>query len=411
MNVLIVHDRAEVAAIIKEIVVENSMGDRGEIALADDYYSARKMLSERIFDLLIIDLTLPVSREKGNASYAPVNQLLDELFSMDSLNAPGDVIGITKEVETLGLIDTSIGPHLMVAIEEDAEGRWKEYLRDKLLYAQRSAQTRYISINRHFQYDALLVTAMDREMQPYSEHFEMQDIRHFPGAKEFLFSDGAGVPRKGIAFSIGRSGQPSAASFAQALITAFRPRLAIMSGYCGGVKGKVELGDLVFFEAAYAWDYGKWEEEGNPPVSVFRSRPNPIGIEGMETHTLARQYLMSDFNLTPATLKQVQQRSLGKLSSYKMYLAPAGSGSAVVSNDAIIAQIRGLNDSIWAVDMECYGFYHAAQNTRVVRPQFICVKSVSDFCNGEKGDGLHGACSYISATVVVDILRHSWKFE
>jgi nucleoside phosphorylase len=81
----------------------------------------------------------------------------------------------------------------------------------------------------------------------------------------------------------------------------------------------------------------------------------------------------------------------------KFLLTHAASGSAVVANDTIVAQIRGLNDSIRAVDMESYGFYDACLKTFVAKPKFICLKAVSDFCNGEKGDDYHKYCSLLSA--------------
>jgi len=86
----------------------------------------------------------------------------------------------------------------MVIIEEDAEGRWKNLLVDKIKYAQRAADTRSIVVNRHYHYDALVLTAMDKELAPYREIFEFSDIKHFPGAKQFLFEDKVGQMRRGV---------------------------------------------------------------------------------------------------------------------------------------------------------------------------------------------------------------------
>lgn len=413
MRILVVHDREEVAVLVRDLILQ-TLGNNIIIDVAEDFHSTRRYLSTMIYDLLIMDLTIPFIKSKSSPDFTAAGHILQEIFTLGSLNIPGDVIGMTRDIEALELVATSLGPHLMVVIHEDAGGLWQRYLRDRVTYARRAAETRSISINQHFLYDVLLVTAMDRELKPYQDVFEMRDIRHFRGAKEFTFQDGSGAIRKGVAYSIGRSGQPSAASLSQALITFFRPRMALMSGYCGGVKSKVQLGDLIFFEAAYAWDYGKWSEtrgENGDVHSVFMARPNPIDILDQETHRVAREMLQSDFCKRPDFLRQVDLLSRGKLKSVKMHLCPAGSGSAVVANDEIVAQIQGLNESIWAVDMECYGFYHAGKNTQVVKPQMLCIKAVSDFCNGEKGDDLHEACSYASSRVITDILVHRWRFD
>ena len=312
----------------------------------------------------------------------------------------------------LPMVAKSVGPHLMTAIEEDAEGAWREILSDKIKYAMRSTLTRQVSVMQHYNYDALVVTAMDAEFEPYESMFDLEPVAHFPGLKEFLFNDRSGIRRRGLAFSIGRSGQPSAASFTQALVTLMRPRLVIMSGYCGGVRGKVKLGDLVVFDAAYAWDYGKWSEDLKPDKSVdtvFKSRPDPISIPD-KCGLLARAFVTSGFNKDPKLLSVVKEKALGKIESFDMFFKPVGSGSAVVANDTIINQIRGLNESIWAIDMESYGFYHAAKFTPVAKPFYLCIKSVSDYCNGEKGDELHVACSFISATATEKVLTELWDF-
>lgn len=413
MNILVVHDRPEILDELRTLVLE-TLGADATTDIAEDFHSARACLEETIYDLLIIDLTIPFIKGISPPDFNAVDQLLRELFTIGTLNIPGDIIGVTRDPDALELVNTSIGPHLMVMIPEDTEGLWKGYLRDKINYAYRAAETRSISVNRHHNYDVLVVTAMDQEMRPYESRFEIGPIKQFQGAKEFLFKDKRDIVRKGIAYSIGRSGQPSAASMSQALISTFRPKLALMSGYCGGVEAKVALGDLIFFEAAYAWDYGKWTEEvedGGVKRSVFLPRPNPIDIFDQDTFLVAREMILSDFGKSPDFRRKIEKLSKGKVHSFKLHRSPVGSGSAVVANDEIIARIRGLNESIWAVDMECYGFYHAAKNTNVVRPQFICIKSVSDFCNGEKGDDLHDVCSAISAECVVDIILHRWDFD
>lgn len=171
--------------------------------------------------------------------------------------------------------------------------------------------------------------------------------------------------------------------------------------------------DAAFFESAYDWDYGKWSEEtgkNGERRPKFRPRPSPISIMDQKTHRAAREVVQSDFSKLPDFRRRVEQLSKGKLDSIALHLSPAGSGSAVVANEAIVSGIRGLNESIWAVDMECYGFYYAAKTTRVINPQFICIKSVSDFCNGEKGDDLHEVCSDISAAAVMEILTRHWEF-
>lgn len=417
MKVLIIHDRASVADEI-ELVLHKTVADLAPVDKAEDYYVARKSLESKIYDLVVVDLTLPYFKGRGDEpTFEAADNLLHELFVHETLNIPGDVIGITRDEKALKAVKNNLSQHLMVTIEEDNAGTWKEQLADKVRYAFRALNTRYVGINQHHGCDLLVITAIDKELDPYRQRFSFSEIEHFRGAFLFGFKAG-GAPRKGIAFSAGRSGQPAAASFAQALITMFRPKLALMSGYCGAVstsddpeKRKVKLGDLIIFEASYAWDYGKWleEQENGKTVSYFRSRPEPIDIRNQPIHDSVRNLMRSEFNTDPLLLNEVTRLSKGKLQSFSMHRGPVASGSAVVTNDAIVSQIRGLNEAMLGVDMESYGFYHAAETTRVVRPQFLCLKAASDFCNGEKGDELQEACSLISAKAAQWIVDH-WDF-
>lgn len=407
MKILVVHDRKDVGCEI-ETIIKATVPD-SEVRRAEDGISAREALQNTIFDLLIMDLTLPHFKG-GKSDYRVAETLLKELFEVASLNVPGDVIGLTMDAEALELVAGSLGPHVMVIIPEDKAGKWKSYLADKVKYAAKAAITRQISVNQHYLYDALILTALDEEFEPYRQYFDFTELKHFDGANEFLFADKIKKIRKGVAYSIGRSGQARAASWAQSLITLYRPKLALMSGFCGGVQGKASFGDLMIFESSYDWDYGKWSEVGEEKKAVFLARANPVSIDGSRAHRMARALNASDFNRNPKLLSKVELASKGSIDRFEVRLKPAASGSAVITNDGIVDQIAGLNEDIRAVDMESYGFYYACRNTEVVKPEFICMKSVSDFCNGEKGDHLHKACSEISAAAVVEFLCNRWDF-
>ena len=416
MKTLVIHDREQVSNEIVDLLKAEGVLET-QIQVVFDAHNGKELLRSTVFDLLIIDLTLPYFEFDKAPNFTAAENLLSELFNMGTLYVPGDIIGVTKDLEALKLIETSLMHHMMVAIEEDADGNWRSQLLNKIKYVKRAAKTRYLSENINYLYDALILTALDEEMAPFHDYYDHWDITHFDGAKEFSFTDKDGQVRKGVSFAIGKSGQPSAASWAQSLITFFRPKVAIMPGICGGLKDRVDFGDVIFFEASYAWDYGKWLEEEYKTLlfprkrSVFKSRPDPLGIEGTKAHSLIRKFLSSTFQKDPKFLELIEQKSVGRLKSVKMDMKPAASGSAVVANDDIIKKIHGLNESIRAVDMESYGFYHAALKTQAAKPDFFCVKSVSDFCNGEKGDDYHKVCSEIAAFIVINILEKQWEFS
>jgi nucleoside phosphorylase len=413
VEVLVVHDRKTMRDEIVKILNEEK--DTGcNVSQAADIREARIALKSKTFDLMILDLTMPNNSGSDQPGYTQVAYLLREIYDHEDLNAPGDLIGISKEANSLGLLSSDLGPHFMVAVTEDDNGAWREYLIDRVRYAFRSAVSKQRSLAHHYDVDAMIVTAVDEEFQPYNNLLEFYKDRNFPDVSRFIFNDKSGNPRSGIAFSIGASGQATSASRTQSLISWFRPRIAIMSGYCGGVASKVNLGDLCFFDSAAPWDYGKWEEirdkEGRLVSERFSSRPNALGLSGKTVRNIARELVSKNGDFTQDEMRKIHELAPTESLFPKVQLTHAASGSAVVANDRIIELIQNLNGAIKAVDMESYGFYDACLNTFVRKPQFICVKSVSDYCNGEKGDDYHSVCSYMSAVMACRILMKHIDF-
>lgn len=428
MRALVIHDREKVANKISQIAIDAGVEPR-LLTVVDDGTSARSALRESIFDLVIIDLTLPHIKGIDAPSYQTADNLLKEIFLLEELKVPGDIIAITKSIEALELISTSVGPHVMTTIEEDDESLWETHLKEKIEYARRAAGTRQLSMNSTYDYDCLIVTALDKELAPFKDEYDFTAHPLFDGAFTFQFPDRTDTLRRAVAFSIGKSGEARAASYTQSLLAVFKPRFALMVGICGGVKGKIKLGDIVFSEAAIDWDYGKWDEPvgenvdaatGDPahnPTPTpkveprFAARPGPISISGSKSHRASRALIEGSTYLEPAFLKRIQEVSLGLITSPTPHIAPMASGSSVVGSDVILERVRTLNDAIRGVDMECFGFYFAASYTHVARPEFLCIKSVSDFSNGTKDDKYHPGASFAAAAYGQLMIEKFWDFS
>lgn len=422
MKAIIVHDREPVAAAISDICVGCGLLP-DHVTCVSDASSARRAMRSTLYDIAIIDLTIANISGQDDPTYLVADQLLTEIYLLDDLKVPSDIIGITQDAATLERVSTSIATNVMTVVEETRDDdRWKERLGQKVRYTLRASSHRQMGTNAQYDYDLLLFTALDEELEPFRNRFDFSDSGIFPRTYTFGFVDKDHQGRRGIAFSIGKSGEARAASFAQSLFSLFRPRLALMTGICGGVPDKTNLGDIVFAESALDWDYGKWLESDvssestsgdrpSGPEPRFVSRPDPISIRGSRAHGAVRDLLAGKALEEPGFLRSIAEGSQGVIRSFASHLAPYGSGSSVISSGSILDQVRGLNDSIRGVDMECYGFYHAGVNTHVIKPELLCIKSVSDYSNGTKGDSHHQACSFASAKVGMLLAEEAWDFS
>lgn len=410
MKIVIVHDRPTVAAAISNICVDAGARE-ADVVIVEDAVSARLAMTGTRFDLAIIDLTIPFIKGAGEATYAIADQLLTELSLTENMYVPGDIIGITQDATALKLVENAIPSKVMTIIEQKGdEPEWKQRLDEKLRYLQRSLAHRARAINAQHDFDLLVFCALDKELKPYRDHYDFSPLPHTDRCYVFGFTCHQGTQRRGIAYAVGGSGEARAASHAQSLISLFRPKLAIMSGICGGVPGKTNLGDIVFAESAVDWDYGKWEED-EEGRSKFVPRPDPQSIKGSLIHGAVRDLIDQELLANSALVDELQKETKGAITAFTSHNAPFGSGSSVIASDTILAQVRGLNEAIRGVDMECFGFYHAALNTHVIRPNVLCIKAVSDFSNGLKDDTKHEACCFASSRVARFLIEELWDFQ
>jgi len=409
MKAIVIHDRDDVAQKITELLKSLGIPEE-DLAIADDVTSARKALQSDLFDIAIVDLTIPVIRGR-QPTYAAAEEFLSELFGEDTMHIPGDIIGITREAGALDSIDSDIGPHLMAVVEEDSGGIWKHRLTDRIKYIQKAARSRQRSANRHFDTDVAIITALDKELSPYKELFPtLIDSPHQAGVKHFAFTDHTGKARSGVAIAVGRAGQAPAASTIQSLVTLYRPSLCLMSGFCGGFKDEVDIGEIIIAETVFDWDYGKWKGRDDTEA-IFYPRPEPISIRDRQIHSVARAIVETGLANKDAVLGRVVTAGDGDIKAVKIALGAMASGTAVVGNTTIISRIQKLSDKLLGVDMEVYAHYFASLHTRVVKPEFLAVKAVADFCDGAKSDVYHEACSFLSASVIKEILCERWKFD
>lgn len=409
MRVLIVHDRpavtAEIVNVIKDISQHSPTPD-----LADNVFQARQFLESRSYDLMIIDLTLPVMKGLTETRLEYAETLLKDAFAGEDLKTPADVIGISVDTDAVAGIRTSIGQHVLALVNEDPDGQWRQLLGDKIRYVVNTRKGRLLAAQTSYDRDFVILTALDKEASPYHDMLELSPSDEFVGGFDFGFNSVDSRPRRGLLLSVGKSGQAPAASAAQALITQLRPRLIIMTGFCGGVKRRVKLGEVAAFSSSAAWDYGKWEE-AESGSSVFRARPDALNIPVKGVAGLVRSSIAENYKFDDALIAKLARDHQVDISQPELVSVAAGSGSAVITSEKILNQIVDLNENIHVVDMESYGFYYACHNTSVVSPDFICVKGVADHCNGEKNSKWHGPCSSLSASFALHIVKNCYNFN
>ncbi len=409
MKILIVHDRREIADQLEQTCKEST---NCSVEIAVDFVTAKEMLRQSLYDLLVLDLTIPY-RMPGICDYQYAQNLLEDIYVDDNIYPPGDVIALSREEPAIASIAKTVSNSTATLILEDAVGHWKTTILEKVRYISRSAKGRSLSLAQLHAVDVLLICAMDEEFEPVKAAFELNPDSMFPAVYHFVFNDKSGSLRSGVACSVGKQGQAAAASFSQALISWFRPRLALMVGICGGVTGKADLCDVMISESVFDWDSGKFKTaKGDEAASPrwLSARPDPVSIQGSAAHLAARRLQADGVRSQRAIEKRVSELTGGQITKVSIRLVPTASGGSVVAEQRVVDKVLEINDRIAAVDMEAYGFYYAAKFAFVVKPQVLCIKGVSDHCNVAKGDSFHEAAAFASVQVARDLLLTEWDF-
>ncbi|MBN3760769.1 5'-methylthioadenosine/S-adenosylhomocysteine nucleosidase [Burkholderia sp. Ac-20365] len=187
-----------------------------------------------------------------------------------------------------------------------------------------------------------------------------------------------------LAAHCSQMGPVTAALTTQALVYEFRPRVVVMTGICGGIDSKIQLGDLIIADRSWDWQSGKWNADGE-----FEAAPD-------------------QFSATPGLLQAAQAESASLPELRSLFRGPAPkevnlipgpmvSGSAVVARASMHEMFKRQHRKALAVDMECFGVYSACNSVTSAKPAVVCLKSVSDLANRDKGDDYQPFGSYISA--------------
>jgi nucleoside phosphorylase len=178
-----------------------------------------------------------------------------------------------------------------------------------------------------------------------------------------------------------RMGMVSSALTTASLISLLKPRLVVMSGICAGVRGKVNMGDVLFADPAWDFQSGKRVRDGKN--TQFSMRPHQIPtphkirrhMELIRDDKDALTKLTSDFDGDAPGITRV-------------VLGPVASGSSVLADGEVVKEIRAQHQDLIGIEMEISGLYAAAHAASAPQPKFFAARGVCDFADPDK-DNTH----------------------
>ncbi len=396
ITILIVEDN-----LYKREKVENTIKDCADIPLeniriATTVKEAKTLLYKKTFDLVILDLVLPVDSDD---SPSPENgiKFLEEIQTSPQIKPPIHIIGLTGFTELRTEYSKIFTKYLWHLIEYKAEeSNWQEQLKNIIYHLIKTRRDFLDPDNFKYDYDVGIITALQdpelTQILKIEAGWEEIKLKHdatvyFKGS--FKKKDGE---LKVVAACLPQMGMTSCATFSMKMINNFKPKYLIMTGIAAGIKGSCNYGDILVADQSYDGASGKIDilKDGE---AEFKPNYNPIPLDS-DLRELIRKYISKD-----EFLFKIRKGWEGNelRNDLKLHIGPMASIPYVINHGDEIIKLKSYQRKLIGIEMEGYAIFYSATNGFNPKPKPLLIKSVCDFGDGEKNDNHQKYAAYISA--------------
>ncbi|ROR60845.1 UNVERIFIED_ORG: nucleoside phosphorylase [Providencia alcalifaciens] len=395
MRIIIVDDNIEkTKRIIREIIGKFSI-DRECIMTVSSANQARRVLESQQYELMILDLNLPLYIDDEDQSIQVTIDLITDMNDDPELNKPHHIIGLSEYEDMVQQAKEIFDDNLWALFKYDSESDdWINGVTNCLKYLI-SAHNRNEASS---QIDICFITAL---AQP-----ELSEVLNLPlnwsspeplDNTTFITRGTLETARKKysvIAVSASRMGMVSSSVLTAKIIGLLKPKFLVMAGICAGIKGKVGLGDPILVTTS--WDYQSGKRISSNEKPDFLVSPHQIHVE---EHIESRfRQMAQDSSLLFDIKKSWKGDAITQ--ELTLHTGSMASGSAVLADESFVKDIIRQERTLLGVEMEVYGFYYASRNSSNFRPITFAVKSVCDFADEQKNDGYQKYAAYTSAKII-----------
>lgn len=396
VRVLVVEDNADKLRRVVTCLLSVTGLTRDAIDDARDANTAKRMLREGSYDLLILDISLPTYADEMPTPGAGLN-LLRELQERDVYRLPAQIVGLTGLQDALEEARPHFDSEALQLVPFDVASRsWEDKLRRIAGRVVQASRARAPSIG-HGVHLCVVTALASPELEAVLDLPWNWTIR--PDADDPTTYHQGTVQVRGdklevVAAAASRMGMQASAVLAAKMSMTFRPRYLAMTGIMAGIRGQCELGDVI--AADPTWDYQSGKRTLRNGLPAFSSSPHQIALDPFVRGKLARMAQDS------TALDRIRRGWRGQVGNtlLRMHVGPVASGAAVLEDPAEVERIRLQHRKTLGVEMETYGVYVAAQECPAPQPRCFSLKSACDFADTLKNDDHQAYAAYTSASAL-----------
>lgn len=399
MKILLVDDEISKIREIMKVIMEVDGINESMIDYSVETNDARIKLQNFIYDLLILDLNMPERLVEDNDEDAGA-ALVDELIGVMSYKKPAEIVVLSAydECENNFLKERYRNAFIMLRYDETSvvwSTKLKAIVEYRLLYS--------LQMREHEMIDVAIISTVPVETKAVKKLCTSWNKESFSDDVNTYYvgtlSEG-GKSKEIVTVQSTDMGMVAAALTTLNLSKHYKPRYIIIVGIAAGI-GEHGFGDILIPREIWNYSSGKYCEKDDD--LVFKPDPKVIQLDARILELVRQDY--------SEVLLKIKKMWPEKMSSeINICDSPMACGTAVVANrklveEHIVAHFRKSG----GLDMEAYGVFFAARTMCDSQPIAICIKSVSDFADDNKGDGYQPYAAYTSANFAKHLILNVLK--
>lgn len=399
MKILLVDDDLKKIREIMKIIMEVEGINESMIDYAVETSDARDKLQKTVYDLLVLDLNMPeriVEDADGNAGAA----LVDELVGVMSYNKPNEIVVLSAydECESNFIKESYRNAFIMLRYDQSSivwSTKLKAIVEYRLLYS--------LQMQEHEIVDYAIITTVPVETEAVKSICSKWEKETFTDDVNTYYigtiTDDKKT-RKVVTVQSTDMGMVSASLTAINLSKHYKSRYIIIAGIAAGI-GEHNLGDILI--PREVWNYSSGKYCGKDDNLLFKPDPKVIQLDAKIIEAIRQNYSEVLLKIKNAWPQKINV-------DINICDSPMACGTAVVANKKLVEEniISHFRKS-GGLDMETYGVFFAARSMCDSKPIAICIKSVSDFADDNKGDGYQPYAAYTSANFTKHLILNVLK--
>lgn len=409
IKVLIMDDTPKKTEKIKSVLTGKCLLPETEITVAKSINSGRSLLSSNKYDLLILDLVMPVNDGEEVGPEGQSEGFIDEMSRVGRLNKPIYIIALTQYKEKIDENQKTYAKKLWKLIHYDLkESAWEDVLQDAVDTIITTKRMLLESISKVNKYDIGILCALPEEFEMMRDAFggiwQVKEDDNSPF--NVLFANirtELGHSLRLLSCCCNASGMQAASVAASYLLSRYDLSMLFMTGFCAGFKkDSIHRGDLFIAESEYDYGRGKLaRNKENEQVLNTEHKQYPCSFELIgKISSFITEERVQDKLYSELTKNGYLQDDMG---TPAIHVAPGTCGSYVVGDEEFMKKLMDGGDrKLTGLDMEGYGLYLASH---MLKKDCVLVKGIADYGDGVKDDKYHKTCSYASAWFVMRFIK------